>query len=47
VVKQCKRLMENAHDAPRDIRHIFIEVSALKAVRGELNGEIVFLALNV
>ncbi|KAF2677735.1 hypothetical protein K458DRAFT_279402, partial [Lentithecium fluviatile CBS 122367] len=32
VVKQCKTLMETAHDAPRELRHIFIEVSSLKAV---------------
>ncbi|KAF2106329.1 hypothetical protein BDV96DRAFT_654718 [Lophiotrema nucula] len=32
VFKQCKHLIETTQDAPRDLKHIFIEISSLKAV---------------
>jgi hypothetical protein len=31
VIKVCKHLIETAHDAPRDLCHIFIEISSLNA----------------
>jgi len=30
VISKCKHLIETAHDAPKDLRHIFIEISSLK-----------------
>ena len=31
AISKCKHLIETANDAPKDLRHIFIEISSLKA----------------
>ncbi|KAF2732602.1 hypothetical protein EJ04DRAFT_513764 [Polyplosphaeria fusca] len=31
VIKQCKHLIETTHDAPKDLRQIFVEVTSLNA----------------
>jgi hypothetical protein len=31
IIAKCKHLIETAHDAPKDLRQIFIEISSLKA----------------
>jgi hypothetical protein len=37
VIKTCKHLIETAHDAPKELCHIFIEISSLKATLESLN----------
>lgn len=37
VIKTCKHLIETAHDAPKDLCHILIEISSLKATLESLN----------
>ncbi|KAH7379601.1 hypothetical protein BKA66DRAFT_550433 [Pyrenochaeta sp. MPI-SDFR-AT-0127] len=32
IIQQCKALIETANDAPRDLRHVLIEMSSLKAI---------------
>lgn len=32
ITSRCKYLIETAQDAPRDLRHIFVEISSLKSV---------------
>ncbi|KAF2006290.1 hypothetical protein P154DRAFT_570353 [Amniculicola lignicola CBS 123094] len=32
---ECKSIIEAAHDAPKDLRHIIVELSSLKAVLEE------------
>lgn len=32
LISKCKKLIEDARDAPRDLRHIMVELSSLKSV---------------
>jgi len=32
IIKRCHHLIQTAQDAPKEIRHIFVEISSLKAI---------------
>ena len=32
IIKRCHHLIQTAQDAPKELRHIFVEISSLKAI---------------